>query len=169
MTITFRLVEETDFPLLHTWFKMPHVTEWWPVPQEREAFFTHFLPRIRDGIRHPYLVFYDDKPIGYIQWYVVDPAKSSWLPPLPDNTVGIDQFIGDPMYLYKGIGQIMIKEFMQLLMTSESTASSHSPQAFIVDPDPTNRAAIRCYEKVGFKKLGEYQAPWGHALVMVYP
>jgi RimJ/RimL family protein N-acetyltransferase len=38
----------------------------------------------------------------------------------------------------------------------------------IVDPDPTNVAAIRCYETIGFKKLGEYQAPWGPALLMVY-
>ncbi|MCF7799992.1 acetyltransferase [Candidatus Babeliales bacterium] len=38
----------------------------------------------------------------------------------------------------------------------------------VVDPDPENKAAIRCYEKIGFKKIGEFQAPWGPALVMVY-
>lgn len=38
----------------------------------------------------------------------------------------------------------------------------------IVDPEPTNYAAIKCYEKVGFKSMGTYTTPWGSALLMRY-
>lgn len=38
----------------------------------------------------------------------------------------------------------------------------------ILDPEPDNTAAIRCYEKVGFKKRGLFQATYGPALFMYY-
>jgi len=36
----------------------------------------------------------------------------------------------------------------------------------IVDPNPANAAAIRCYEKVGFRRLGPIQTPDGEMLLM---
>ncbi len=166
---TFTPIEEKNFPslqsLLQKWFEMPHVEQWWPVPREGEDFFNSFLKRIRSGTQ-PYLVLCNDIAIGYIQCYSVDLTKSTWLPKLSDNKtgniIGIDQFIGEPDYLNKGIGTLFIKEFVKNLIAKDKTLT------IVVDPDPTNAAAIRCYEKVGFKKLGEYQAPWGPALVMSY-
>lgn len=161
---TFKLVEEKDLPLLLNWFKNPHVNLWWPIPDVQEDFFKSFLERIRAGIKKPYIVSLNDLPIGYIQSYSVDPLTHPWLPKLPNNGnfIGIDQFIGEPDYLYKGLGPLFIKQFIDDLITKDPNLT------IIVDPDPINPIAIRCYEKVGFKKLGEFQAPWGPALVMIY-
>ena len=117
--------------------------------------------RIRSGTR-PYLVLCNNVPIGYVQCYGIDPIKHAWLPKLPGNVIGIDQFIGEPDYLGKGFGTLFIKSFVKDLVAKDSAVT------VIVDPDPTNAAAIRCYEKVGFKCMGEYQASWGPALLMVY-
>lgn len=38
----------------------------------------------------------------------------------------------------------------------------------IVDPEPGNKRAIGCYSKTGFTVVGEYQAPWGPAILMRY-
>lgn len=161
---TFKPVEASDLPLLYAWFKNSHVDLWWPVPTEQEDFFKSFLERIRAGVKKPYIVLLNNLPIGYIQSYSVDKTTHSWLPKLPSekNVIGIDQFIGEPNYLYKGFGPLFIKKFIDDLITKDPNLT------IIVDPDPTNAAAIRCYEKVGFKKLGEFQAPWGPALVMGY-
>jgi RimJ/RimL family protein N-acetyltransferase len=160
---TFKLVEEKDLPLLLTWFKQPHVDQWWPVPAEHEDFFNAFLKRIRSGTV-PYLVLCDDKPIGYVQRYIIDRAgKHSWLPEISGNVVGTDQFIGEPEYLAKGFGPLMIKVFIDYFVAQDPTIT-----IIIVDPEPENVIAIRCYEKVGFKKIGTYQAPWGPAVLMVY-
>jgi aminoglycoside 6'-N-acetyltransferase len=148
-------------PLLHSWFQMPHIVQWWPVPRKDEDFFNSFLKRIRSGTK-PYLVLCNDLPIGYLQCYDVNLATNSWLPKLAGNMIGIDQFIGEPDYLGKGIGTLFIKKFVENLIAKDGSLT------IVVDPDPTNAAAIRCYEKVGFKKHGEYQAPWGPALLMVY-
>lgn len=163
-TFTFKPVEENDLPLLHTWFEKPHVDLWWPVPDEQEDFFKSFLERIRAGVKKPYMVLLNDLPIGYIQSYSVDKTTHSWLPKLPSdgNVIGIDQFIGEPDYLYKGFGPLFIKQFVDDLIAKDPSIT------IIVDPDPTNSVAIRCYEKVGFKRFGVYQAPWGPALVMTH-
>lgn len=162
---TFTPIEENDLPSLqaklHRWFHMPHVAQWWPVPRENEDFFNSFLKRIRSGTK-PYLVLCNDHPIGYIQCYSVDLTTNTWLPKLSGNIIGTDQFIGEPDYLGKGIGTLFITAFVKNLLAKDNTLT------IIVDPYPTNLIAIKCYEKVGFKKLGEYQAPWGPVLLMTY-
>jgi len=160
----FKPVEEKDLPVLYSWFRLPHVEQWWPTPKDQEEFFASFLKRIRPDIKKAYLVIYNGVSIGYIQSYSIDRATNTWLPPLPGTgrIVGIDQFISDPAYLHKGFGALFIKEFIKTLNAQEKDS------IVIVDPEPGNVPAIRCYEKVGFEKLGIYQAPWGPALVMMY-
>ena len=162
----FKSINEKNFkslePLLLTWFKEPHIDQWWPVPKESEAFFNSFLKRIRSGTK-PYLVLCNNVAIGYIQTYNINLDKNTWLPKITDNSIGIDQFIGETEYLYKGIGPLFIKEFIQDIIFKKDKSVT-----VVIDPDPTNIAAIKCYQKVGFKELGTHQAPWGPALVMVY-
>jgi len=162
---TFEFIDERNYPsrqaLLYKWFKAPHVAQWWPVPEEHEDFFNSFLKRIRSGTQ-PYLVLCNDRPIGYIQTYSIDVSKDKWLPELSGNIIGIDQFIGEADYLGKGFGTLFIKAFVANLVAKDKAVT------IVVDPDPTNGAAIRCYEKVGFKKVGVYEAPWGPALIMIY-
>ena len=164
MHITFRHVTDADLPLLYSWFKKPHVAQWWPVPEENE-FFDKFLEKIRSKTTVPFMVYVDQTPIGYIQYYHIDRSREktgSWLPTeLPDTTIGTDQFIGEEEYLHQGYGTLFIKEFLKQLRVLEPTITT-----VIVDPDPENAAAIRCYEKGGFIRMGIYQAPWGPALLM---
>jgi len=56
----------------------------------------------------------------------------------------------------------MLEKFIKLL-----AQSGNSPKAYIVDPEPANKPAIRCYEKAGFTQVGEFQTPCGPALVMI--
>jgi RimJ/RimL family protein N-acetyltransferase len=164
--INFRRVIQADLPLLYTWFEKPHVAAWWPVPEENE-FFKDFLEKIRSKTTIPLLVYSNQIPIGYLQYYHIDRTREkagSWLPTeLPVTTIGTDQFIGDENYLGKGYGTLLLKEFIKQLHDLEPTVTT-----VIVDPDPENAVAIRCYEKVGFTRMGMYQAPWGPALLMKY-
>jgi len=167
MAWSFKKITEDDLPILQQWFKEPHVQQWWPIPTQDEVL-AHFLKRIRSKDTFGYLALLDDSPIGYIQYYYVDQSGEKTgmhLPPvdLPITTVGTDQFIGDPNYLHKGYGTQFIKAFIEYLRTIEPHITT-----IIVDPDPTNIAAVRCYEKVGFKHVTEYDTPYGRALLMRY-
>ncbi len=164
--VSFKEVTAGDMPLVLSWFKEPHVRQWWPAPEENELF-ENFLQRIRSKNTFPYMILVDGKSIGYIQYYYIDRSvqkAGEWLPPLPEATVGTDQFIGNPEYLGKGYGTVCIKEFITYL----THAVEPSITTFIVDPEPTNYAAIRCYEKVGFRQLGNYTTPFGPILLMRY-
>ena len=162
---TFKKLTEKDLPLLLTWFKEPHVGKWWPTP-EKDELLEKFLQRIRSKDTFGYLVFLGDVPIGYIQYYYIDrnnKKAGSWLPPLPETTIGTDQFIGDPRYVGKGYGTLFIKQFIHELKKIEPTVTT-----VIVDPNPENAAAIRCYEKVGFMRVGIYDVPGDRHLLMLY-
>lgn len=166
MAWTFKKITDDDLPILLQWFKEPHVQEWWPIPTQDEVL-AHFLKRIRSKDTFGYLALLDGKPIGYIQYYYLNKLEvktGAYLPvELPVSTVGTDQFIGDPAYLYKGYGTQFIKAFIEYLRTIEPNITT-----IIVDPEPVNTAAIRCYEKVGFKRVIEYDTPYGRVLLMRY-
>jgi aminoglycoside 6'-N-acetyltransferase len=162
---TFTKITKQEMPFLLEWFKAPHVSKWWPVPSKNELF-EDFLIRIRSKNTFGYMVNLEGVPIGYIQYYFINrnfEKTGSWLPGLPENTVGTDQFIGDLNLIGKGLGTEFIKKFLKHLVQIEPSITT-----IIVDPDPQNFAAIKCYEKVGFKKDNEYDAPWGRALLMRY-
>lgn len=159
---TFRQVEENDIPLLYKWFHEPHVSKWWPVPRESE-YFEQFLARIRSKGTTPYVGLYKGRPLGYVQCYPIGQKDRDWLPPLPEGTIGTDQFIGEPDCIGKGYGTAFLREFARFYAKQEPGIST-----IIVDPDPTNEAAVRCYEKVGFKSRGVVNAPWGPAHIMQY-
>ncbi len=148
------------------WFKEPHVEKWWPTPQENELM-EYFLEKIRSKDTFGFIVFLEERPIGYIQYYYIDRKNEKTgfsLPLLPDETtVGIDQFIGDSNYLYKGYGTLLIKQFIEELFILEPKLTT-----IIVDPDSENIAAIRCYEKVGFVRVCVYESSGGIQLLMRY-
>lgn len=59
----------------------------------------------------------------------------------------MDQFIGETDYWNKGIGTLLIHTMVNYLATQKSAAR------IIMDPQASNKRAIRCYEKCGFEKV----------------
>ena len=137
--LSFRPLVTTDFPLLLEWLQRPHVKEWWNDGEDTlEKVAANYGLPADDEERFILMMVPGDgeeaQPIGYFQWYL-----------LPDGTAGIDQFIGEEHLLNRGIGTQAIAQFLALLV------ARHHPPRIIIDPDPRNARAIRCYEKVGFR------------------
>jgi RimJ/RimL family protein N-acetyltransferase len=163
---SFKKVTQDDLPILFAWFQEPHVQKWYPTPEENETF-EDYLKRDRSKNTFAYLASLNHTPIGYIHYYYLDRTEittGALLPTdLPLTTVGIDNFIGNPHYIGKGYGTLLIKEFITYLRTIEPLITT-----IVLDPEPANHAAIRCYEKVGFKRVSEHETPWGPRLLMRY-
>lgn len=159
----FRPLAESDLPLLAEWLSRPHLQEWW-----REGEITldgvreKYLPRIAgDDDAVPFIVHQDGVPIGYIQ-YCRAWIHPEWWPDDPGKGVyGIDQFIADEDRLNRGIGTGFIEQFVRFLMEDPAVVEVR------VDPRPDNGRAIRCYEKVGFARVGDMVTPHGPATLMV--
>lgn len=160
----FRPLKESDLPILVDWLNRKHLQEWWRSGEiTRDKVREKYLPRIleKDAAR-PFIAYLDRKPFGYIQYYWASEGGPNWWPDEPGpGVIGIDQFIADESQLDKGLGTAMISQFIRFLLEEISISE------ICVDPRPDNLRAIRCYEKVGFKKVGRIQTPDGPALMMV--
>lgn len=142
---TFKTLSQEHFQILFDWQRLPHVQQWWGEPQSWEAFCVRHQNMISDPLVFPHIVFLDEKPIGYINyWWVAE--DEDFKPLYPANTVGTDQFIGVPELIGKGLGSEFVRIFTDQLLNRPDIA------LVITDPDVDNHSAIRCYEKVGFRK-----------------
>lgn len=156
---TFKALQALDFPLFFSWFKQPHVAEWWSIESKlsTEQLYAKYAAKLYASEQAAFIVYYENKPIGYIQWYNAHVYEKQ-----PVGTYGIDQFIAEPQYVGKGYGAVMIKAFITILFEKEVATR------IIVDPHPCNIRAICCYEKIGFVQIGPHAVRGEESLVMEF-
>lgn len=153
MKIEFKSLSDSHFLLLLEWLEKPHIKAWW----DRDINYTETLVKekytsytqgykLENGAKkaiHGFVIYVDNKPIGYIQIYnAYDFARKTFLIDLPESLAAIDFFIGDINYIGKGIGAEALKVF-----------DYQGYKNILVDPDMDNIAAIKTYEKAGFKRI----------------
>lgn len=95
------------------------------------------------------IIEYDEKPIGYIQYYILDKeerAEYGYLD-FKGTIFGTDQFIGESNHWGQGIG----KELMKLMVTFLSM--DKGAKKIVLDPQVWNERAIKCYEKSGYRRV----------------
>ncbi len=153
----------TDLPLLHAWLARPRWTEWWGPAPARAEVEAEYGAWIADPAKvQPHIALLDGKPLGYIQSYVAMNSGGGWWESETDPGVrGTDQSIADAAQLNCGLGKAMVRAFVNKLFEDPQVTRIQT------DPDPRNARAIRCYEKAGFRAVGEVQTPDGVALLMV--
>jgi aminoglycoside 6'-N-acetyltransferase Ib len=161
--LTFRPVTSADVLLLHEWLARSHVAEWWGPPPSLPEVEEEYAPAGADATSdRRYIALGDGAPIGFIQSYVALGSGGGWWPDERDPGVrGIDQFLANPEQLGRGLGTAMVRTFVQRLFADPAVSRVQT------DPSPWNRRAIRCYEKAGFRALGEVDTPDGRALLMI--
>ena len=161
--LTFRSLTRDDLPLLRAWLQRPHVAEWWgtvPTELELEA---EYGPVIDGATPHRASVcLRDGVPVGFIQSYtpVATHAEGWWLDEHDPGVRGIDQFLVNADQLGQGLGTTMIRAYVAALFADDDVTRVQT------DPSPENARAIRCYEKSGFRAVGEVVTPDGPALLM---
>lgn len=152
--LSIRYMTEQDFPLMAKWLSDKRVLTYYGDPNQPfdlEKISKKYLPRVNGEIPIvPCIIEYNDMEIGFIQYYkiteqqLIDYGYNDH--PL---TLGIDQFIGEINFWNKGIGTVLVQSILQYLFKVKNA------KRVILDPDISNRRAIRCYEKCGFKRVKE--------------
>lgn len=166
-TIVFRRLSEKDVPLMHRWLNRPAVKQWWDDSADTiEQVRAHYESAIRgDEPTQPFIIELDGRPVGYVQSYRPQNWPDYWGKlHLSDGAAGIDLFIGEDDVRHRGFGPLAIEAFIAMFFTPDPTVTE-----IIIDPDPTNFAAIRAYEKAAFVRLREVGPPehGERALLMV--
>lgn len=146
--LNFRLMTRDDLPLLHEWLQRPHVRRWWDPRETLADVEAHYLPRLTgDDPVDLYLALEDGRPFAFLQTYLADGA-----------TAGVDLFIADESRTRKGVGSALIRRFVDEVVFARPETT-----ACIADPEHTNAASIRAFEKAGFVRVGELDEK--HALL----
>jgi aminoglycoside 6'-N-acetyltransferase Ib len=163
--IIFRPLTADELAMLHDWLNRDHVAEWWGGDDARptlEQTIAKYGPRVLsvDSVSS-YIALLNERPIGFIQSYVVMGSGSGWWEDVTDPGVrGIDQFLCNAHELGQGLGTRMVSAFVDKLFSDSRVTQVQT------DPKPTNVRAIRCYQKSGFQPIREIDTPDGRALLM---
>ena len=106
--------------------------------------------------RSPYLyVIGWTSPIGVLQSYRIDdhPEYAAQVA-LGLPAIGIDLFIGEPDLIGHGHGPALIRAFLR-----DVAFPRYEVDLCVIGPTVSNVAAIRAYEKAGFRFLKTYLEP----------
>jgi len=156
---TFAPLREEDLDLIHGWLLEPHVKRWWddgvkaPYPDA-------VIQDYRDAIQgkdptYHYVARIDERSAGMIQHYRIadDPEYAAALA-LGEDAIGVDLFIGEADLIGRGHGPAMLSQFLR-----EVAFPFHQIDVCVIGPSVKNVAAIRAYEKAGFRALREATVP----------
>lgn len=154
--VSFRPLREEDLPRLVGWMNTPHVLEWWDKDMTLERVRAKYLPLIRgEEPTWGFLIRYEERPIGYIQHYrVADHPEYASALALGEDAVAVDLYIGDEDLVHRGLGAPIVRRFFL-----EVALPAHGLEVAVICPSIRNRAAIRAYEKAGFRYLKTATVP----------
>ena len=159
MAYAFAPLREEDLELMRRWLLEPHVERWWndgvktPYPAAE-------LEDYREAIHgndptYRYLAKIDGRPVGMLQHYRIgDSAEYAEALALGEDAIGVDLFIGEADLIGRGHGPAMLRQFLR-----DVAFPFHGLDVCVIGPSVKNRAAIRAYEKAGFRALREIQIP----------
>lgn len=145
--------ESQDYELMSKWLTDDRVLEFYEGrdnPFDIDRVLAKYGPCVRgeDGEDEvvPCILEYNDTPVGYMQYYPVMKGEEYGIEAV-EAVFGIDLFIGEPDLWNRGIGARAMKMLVGYLF------SALGATRVVIDPHVTNKRAIRCYEKGGFKKV----------------
>lgn len=135
--------------LWEKWITIPHVKEVWFIEGYETS--DYIYQKIKgNGYDHPFIIYLNDQPIGYIQCCDLYAYRTLCKNPKGlfthenSDTFCIDLFIAESDYLNKGYGTQIIKLFTQKLFDELGA------KKIMIDPATSNKRAIHCYQKAGF-------------------
>lgn len=148
--VRLRPATMADWPLIRSWLASPEIQRWWGPQASTE---TEVLMAL--GTHHAIcrVVETNGRPVGYA--HAVD--ATLWGDELPDDlepgTWDLDIFIADHSQRGTGAGALALE------MLKREVFSTTLALAVCVFPSIENEAAVRAYEKAGFRWKRVWQDP----------
>jgi aminoglycoside 6'-N-acetyltransferase len=158
-TYRFIPLREEDLDLVRAWLLRPHVRRWYD-DVATDVYPDDTIAEYRLAMRGEdptdlYLIELDGRPIGQLQSYLVDDdPEYAAMVALGRPAFGIDLFIGEADLIGKGHGPALVRAFLR-----DVAFPRYGVDLCVIGPTRSNVAAIRSYEKAGFRFLKTYLEP----------
>jgi len=144
---------------VRAWLLLPHVRAWYDdvatAAYPDDAIAERRLAMSGEDPTDHFLIRLDGRPIGDIQSYRIDdhPEYAEQIA-IGRPAVGIDLFIGEADLIGRGHGPALIRAFLR-----DVAFPRYGVGLCVIGPTRSNAAAIRAYEKAGFRFLKMYLEP----------
>lgn len=144
---------------MRAWLLLPHVRAWYDdvatAAYPDDAIAERRLAMSGGDPTDHFLIQLDGRPIGDIQSYRIDdhPEYAAQIA-VGRPAVGIDLFIGEADLIGRGHGPALIRAFLR-----DVAFPRYGVDLCVIGPTFSNAAAIRAYEKAGFRFLKTYLEP----------
>ncbi|MEL7151448.1 MAG: GNAT family N-acetyltransferase [Pseudomonadota bacterium] len=145
----------SDLAALEPWLEVPRVRRWFDDPD----YMTDLKDDMSDDRIRQWIVEDDGTAVAYLQDYDIHGWQDHPLGFLPQGARGMDTFVFGEERMGQGLAARYLRQHCLALF-------SEGCPALGIDPHPSNAAAIRCYEKVGFVAGTEADTDWGRVLKM---
>jgi len=133
------------------WWRAPHAARWFGPyePEDLRGCEAVYGPSI-DGTdpARVHILEIDGRPSGYLQHYLVRDEPDYRAAVGDDRAAGIDFIIGEEDLIGKGLGPIVIAEYVSTVVIA---AYPWAPRV-VSSPDAANQRSIRALEKAGFEQ-----------------
>jgi aminoglycoside 6'-N-acetyltransferase len=129
--VALRPIARADAPELRRIHCTPEVSRWWDLPDETFPFDEPESTR--------FTIEVDGAVAGLVQYWEETEPKY--------RHAGIDLFV-DPAHHGRGVGTEAVRQLVRRLL------DERGHHRITIDPAVANIAAIRSYEKVGFRRVG---------------
>ena len=146
--VSIRLLKdiEEDYKLLEKWYQEEEIYSSF---EQRELNYKEikekYYPRTLKTAKIPvYMIEYKNKPVGIIQYKLVEEEDKKLYKLTGNNIYEIDIFIGELKEHNKGIGSKAIDILSKVLETEKNA------ELLVMCPLKSNIKAINCYKKCGF-------------------
>jgi aminoglycoside 6'-N-acetyltransferase len=128
--VVLRPLEERDVAPLVAFAGEPEVARWWP--RVDDAY-------LRAHLADAFAIEHEGELVGYAEvWEELDPEY---------RHAGIDLFLGSA-HQGRGLGGDAV------LVLARHLVHDRGHHRLVIDPAAENERAIRCYERVGFRRIG---------------
>lgn len=160
--IEFKPLHKNDLQHLYQWFQERTINQQYARGQtwSLKDIENKYLPRLTGYNNVPsFIIHLDNKAIGFIQYYClsegypegIEKENALFKSYHPNEIAGIDLFIATHENRGKGLGVVIINQFINKFLTHF--------RLIVVDPNRDNIPAIQCYKKAGFKQSNYTEVP----------
>lgn len=137
--VTLRLIREDDIVALAKILAEPEVAKWWGRYDE-ERVRTELVESADPVV---YAIEVEGELVGSVQYHE-EPARDY-------RHAGVDVFLSARFH-GRGLGSDAVRTMARHLL------HDRGHHRLVIDPNSANEAAIRCYERVGFRRVGLMRA-----------
>ena len=138
-----RAFTAADLPMMADWLATPALRQWWGDPAEELALIAEDL---NNPLMDQQIASLNGQPFGYLQSYPCQAWGAPQFRDQPEGACSMDTCIGVPGLLGRGNGTAMVRLYAQTLVGTGAAR-------VLIDPDPSNERAVRCYRRAGFRDV----------------